>query len=161
MKTRTFRWLLAAAVAVTCWVGQGLAAEKADARPNIIYIMSDDHAAHALSCYGSKINKTPDDWRRAMYYRYYEYPGAHMVHKHYGVRTQRYKLMFFHELGEWELFDLQKDPREMKSVYDDPAYAGVVKELKVELSRLRELYRDDDTVRGQPVKRPRQTRRDE
>ena len=90
--------------------------------------------------------KTPDDWRKAMYYRYYEYPAVHMVHKHYGVRTQRHKLIFFHELGEWELFDLQKDPREMKSVYGDPAYAEVAEDLKAELNRLRGLYRDDDTV---------------
>jgi len=99
--------------------------------------------------------KTPDDWRKAMYYRYYEYPAVHMVHKHYGVRTQRHKLIFFHELGEWELFDLAKDPREMKSVYGDPAYAEVVEELKAELNRLREAYRDDDTIRGQPLKKPR------
>ncbi|MBT4500245.1 MAG: sulfatase [Gemmatimonadetes bacterium] len=29
-------------------------------RPNILYIMSDDHAAHAMSCYGSRINQTPN-----------------------------------------------------------------------------------------------------
>ncbi|NQU26213.1 MAG: sulfatase [Candidatus Nealsonbacteria bacterium] len=97
---------------------------------------------------------TPDDWRKAVYYRYYEYPAVHMVHKHYGVRTARHKLIFFHEIDEWELFDLQKDPREMKSVYADPAYAGVVAELKTELQRLRKQYKDDDTVRGQPAKRP-------
>jgi len=92
-----------------------------------------------------------------MYYRYYEYPGAHSVHKHYGVRTDRYKLMFFHEIDEWELYDLEKDPREMKSVYDDPAYASVVEELKVELGRLRKQYKDDDMVVGE-VKRPARKR---
>lgn len=30
-----------------------------DSRPNIIFIMSDDHASHAMSCYESRINKTP------------------------------------------------------------------------------------------------------
>ena len=94
--------------------------------------------------------KTPHDWRPSTYYRYYEFPGGHSVQKHYGVRTQRHKLIFFHELEEWELFDLEKDPREMKSVYHDPAYAAVVKELKIELARLREHYKDDDTVRGTP-----------
>lgn len=92
--------------------------------------------------------RTPDDWRKAMYYRYYEYPAVHMVHKHYGVRTGRYKLIYFHELDEWELFDLEKDPREMKSVYADPAYGEVVKELKAELERLKKLYKDDDSVTG-------------
>ena len=92
--------------------------------------------------------QTPDDWRKSTYYRYYEFPGGHSVHKHYGVRTRRHKLIFFHELDEWELFDLEKDPREMKSVYDDPAYAEVVGEMKAELARLKKYYRDDDTVQG-------------
>ncbi len=90
--------------------------------------------------------ETPADWRRSMYYRYYEYPAVHMVHKHYGVRTDRYKLIFWHELGEWELFDLEEDPNELNSVYDDPEYAAVVKELKRELTRLRKKYQDDDEV---------------
>ena len=29
-------------------------------KPNIVFIMADDHAAHALSCYGNKINSTPN-----------------------------------------------------------------------------------------------------
>ncbi len=102
--------------------------------------------------------KTPADWRRAMYYRYYEFPGAHSVRKHYGVRTDRHKLIFYHELGEWELFDLQKDPHEMRSVYADPEYAEVLKDLKAELKRLKGHYRDDDTVRPQP-QRPRNAAR--
>jgi arylsulfatase A-like enzyme len=88
----------------------------------------------------------PDDWRQSIYCRYYEYPSVHMVHKHYGVRTERYKLIFFHELDEWELFDLEKDPHEISSVYAAPEYAEVVKELKQELARLRKQYRDDDEV---------------
>jgi arylsulfatase A-like enzyme len=95
--------------------------------------------------------KTPADWRKSMYYRYYEYPGPHMVQKHYGVRNDRYKLIDFFEVGQWELYDLQKDPREMKSVYADPAYAGVVGELKAELKRLKDLYKDDGTL---PAKKP-------
>ena len=104
-------------------------------------------------------DRTPDDWRKGMYYRYYEYPAVHSVHKHYGVRTARHKLISFHELGEWELYDLEEDPREMKSVYGDPQYAGVVKELKAELKRLREKYKDDDTVVGQPPKGPGKAKR--
>lgn len=88
----------------------------------------------------------PADWRTAMYYRYYEYPAVHMVAKHYGIRTDRYKLIRYHELGEWELFDLEKDPDEMTSVYSDPAYADVVRRLKGELEQLKKSYRDDDTV---------------
>jgi arylsulfatase A-like enzyme len=90
------------------------------------------------------IGKMPKDWRTAMYYRYYHHPAEHAVHKHYGVRTERYKLIFFHEIGEWELFDLQKDPRELNNVYADPAYAKQVIELKAELERLRKELDDRD-----------------
>jgi arylsulfatase A-like enzyme len=93
--------------------------------------------------------KTPDDWRRSMYYHYYEYPAVHSVKRHYGVRTRRYKLIhFYHDIDEWELYDLQKDPDELQSVYSDPAYADTVRELKAELKRLRAKYMDDT---GAPV----------
>ena len=86
---------------------------------------------------------TPADWRKSMYYHYYEYPGAHSVKKHYGVRTRRYKLIhFYHDIDEWELYDLAKDPREMKDIYGDASYADIVKELKTELKRLRRKYED-------------------
>ncbi len=101
----------------------------------------------------------PEDWRKSTYYRYYEFPGGHSVRKHYGVRTQRHKLIFFHELGEWELFDLAKDPREMKSVYEDPAYAEVVTEMKAELARLKEYYKDEDSVTGAPNVRKKNRRK--
>ncbi len=65
-------------------------------------------------------------WRDALYYHYYEYPAVHMVKRHYGVRTDRYKLIhFYYDIDEWELYDLEKDPKELNSVYDDPAYAEV------------------------------------
>ncbi|GAB6165137.1 sulfatase [Thermostilla marina] len=99
--------------------------------------------------------KNPADWRKAMYYRYYEFPAVHMVNKHYGIRTERYTLAFFHELGEWELYDLAKDPHQLHNVYDDPAYATVVKELTAELYRLKEYYKDDDTIRGEPIGKPK------
>jgi arylsulfatase A-like enzyme len=87
--------------------------------------------------------KTPGDWRKSMYYHYYEYPGAHSVKRHYGVRTGRYKLIhFYDDIDEWELYDLKKDPKEMKNVFGDPAYAETIKELKVELKQLREKYKD-------------------
>lgn len=88
--------------------------------------------------------RTPHNWRKSMYYRYYDHPSQHTVNKHYGVRTDRYKLIYFHDLHEWELFDLQKDPHELYSVYDDPSYAKVVKDLKKELERLRKELGDHD-----------------
>jgi len=83
---------------------------------------------------------TPDDWRTSFYYHYYEFPGWHDVARHYGVRTERHKLIYFYTLDEWELYDLEKDPDELTSVYDDPEYAEVVSELKAELERLRRWH---------------------
>jgi len=88
--------------------------------------------------------KTPARWQKSIYYHYHEYPAVHSVKRHYGVRTQRHKLIhFYHDIDEWELYDMQKDPDELKNVFSDPAYADVVKELKVELKRLRRKYKDD------------------
>ncbi len=86
----------------------------------------------------------PKDWRASMYYRYYHYPGDHRVQPHLGVRTERYKLIHFNKLDEWELFDLKKDPRELNNVYGQPAYAKVQKELLAELARLRVELDDRD-----------------
>jgi len=92
---------------------------------------------------------TPGDWRKSMYYHYYEYPAVHSVKRHYGVRTERYKLIhFYHDIDEWELYDLKKDPKEMKNVFGDPEYDQTIKDLKVELKRLRKQYKD---TTGSPV----------
>jgi arylsulfatase A-like enzyme len=94
---------------------------------------------HGRSLVPLLAGKTPSDWRKSFYYHYYEYPGPHSVRRHYGVVTDRYKLVRFYypDVDYWELFDLQKDPRELRSVYDVPDYAKVQKELQEELARLR------------------------
>ena len=69
--------------------------------------------------------------------------------KHYGVRTERYKLIHYYDAGEWELFDLQLDPHELRSVYGDEKYAEVQRETKAELDRLAAHYKDDENV-GKP-----------
>src|SRR5947199_3520251 len=93
----------------------------------------------------------PKDWRTAMYYRYYHYPQDHRVQPHYGIRTDRYKLIFFHRINQWELYDLKTDPHELNNLYADPSHAGTVKELKAELERLRkELNDHDQYVDGPP-----------
>jgi arylsulfatase A-like enzyme len=84
---------------------------------------------------------TPSDWRDALYYQYFEYPGYHSVRRHCGVRTKRYKLMHFHRMGKWELFDLKKDPEELNSVYGDEAYAEVQKRMKQKLRQLQKQYK--------------------
>lgn len=100
--------------------------------------------------------ETPAGWRDLVYYRYWEHnSGEHPVPGCYGIRTERHKLIHYHgrPLGmrganpkptepEWELFDLEKDPREMRSVHADPAYAGVLGELKARLAAERERIGD-------------------
>jgi arylsulfatase A-like enzyme len=86
-------------------------------------------------------NNVPSDWRSSLYYHYYEYPGYHDVRRHEGVATKRYKLIHFYNLGEWELYDLQRDPQELSNVYSDSAYQTVVDSLKAELERLKRVYR--------------------
>ena len=99
---------------------------------------------------------TPSDWRRAVYYRYWEHGDHnHHVRAHYGVRTHRYKLIFYYSDGlglpgtsdrryppEWELFDLQSDPAELRNVYDDPAYREVRDELTALLSSMQDEVGD-------------------
>jgi arylsulfatase A-like enzyme len=80
------------------------------------------------------------DWRTSVYYHYYEYPAVHSVRRHYGVRTEHYKLIHYYNLGEWELFDVETDPDELINLYDDSTHGDVLAELKAELVRLRELY---------------------
>jgi arylsulfatase A-like enzyme len=89
--------------------------------------------------------ETPADWRKSLYYHYYEYPGGHSVRRHEGVSDKRYKLIRFYGpdvpgTEEWELFDLKKDPAEMNSVYGEPDYSKVTNRLRKELARLKEYY---------------------
>jgi arylsulfatase A-like enzyme len=82
--------------------------------------------------------ETPEDWRKVFYYHYYEFPGAHSVARHYGVTNGEHKLInFYQKEEEWELFDLKKDPEELKSVYGDSSYADIQASMKRELERLR------------------------
>jgi arylsulfatase A-like enzyme len=105
---------------------------------------------------------TPKDWRTSMYYRYWMHGSDHNVPAHYGVRTKKWKLIYYYgkALGsagtidkkthlpypdtapEWELFDMEKDPHEMYSLYGDPKYAAIEKELTAEMVRLMKLYKD-------------------
>jgi arylsulfatase A-like enzyme len=88
--------------------------------------------------------QTPSDWRKSFYYHYYEFPASHHVRPHYGVVTDRYKLVHYYkpDVDDWELLDREKDPLEVKNFYDDPEYAETVKELHAELKRLRKEVQD-------------------
>ena len=70
-----------------------------------------------------------------------------MVKRHYGMSTDRYKLMhYYYDIDEWELYDLKSDPQELKNVYNDPAYASVGKYLHKRLSRLMKKYKDSEEI---------------
>ena len=91
----------------------------------------------------------PSDWRKALYYHFYEYPAEHMVKRHYGVRADRYKLIhFYNDIDEWELYDLQADPTEMRNIYGQPGTEEIIKDLKAQLTALQEQY--NDPVRFSP-----------
>jgi arylsulfatase A-like enzyme len=100
--------------------------------------------------------ETPEDWRQAMYYRYWMHKAHHNVYAHYGVRTKEHKLIYYYSdaLGqegaidetyepEWELFDLVSDPYELNNVVDDPAYVETTKDLKDLMHRLQDDVRDE------------------
>ncbi len=92
-------------------------------------------------------------WRDAVLYTYYEYPSVHMVKRHYGVATNRYKLMhFYYDIDEWEMYDLETDPMEMKNIYNDPAYTDVQEMLHKRLVELREYYGDSDELNNKYLK---------
>ena len=85
----------------------------------------------------------PKDWRKSLYYHFYEYPAEHMVKRHYGVRTDHYKLIhFYNDIDEWELYDLKEDPTEMHNIYGKPGMEEITKNLREELLRLQEQYND-------------------
>jgi arylsulfatase A-like enzyme len=91
--------------------------------------------------------ENPADWRDAVYYQYYEgpeLPGSwHAVARHFGIRTDRYTLAHFPDHNEWELFDLETDPDQLTSVYDDPDFADIQAQLKEKLDKLQQHYEDD------------------
>jgi len=94
--------------------------------------------------------RTPDDWRKSIYYHYYEFPGGHMVAKHNGIRTDRYKLMHFYEFGEWEFYDLQQDPDELTNEYANEQYQDTIQQLKSRLTKLQRQYKDDSDMSEMP-----------
>lgn len=78
-------------------------------------------------------------WRNSLYYAYYEL-GEHAVPQHFGVRTQTHKLIYFPLTDEWNMFDLERDPQEMRSVHADASYQAAREELTAEFNRLRKRF---------------------
>jgi arylsulfatase A-like enzyme len=94
---------------------------------------------------------SPADWRTSMYYRYYHDPGHHNTRAHYGVRTATHKLIYFWKKDQWELFDLVKDPQELKNLYGQPGQETLTATLKAELTRLKRAAKDDDQLADQQI----------
>ncbi|MGY3054301.1 arylsulfatase A-like enzyme [Pedobacter sp. UYEF25] len=84
------------------------------------------------------------DGRKAIFYHYYE-NGEHSVSPHFGIRTKKYKLIrFYKRVDSWELFDLEKDPREMRNIYGEKGTQKTIEMLKKQLNQLIEQYEDTD-----------------
>jgi arylsulfatase A-like enzyme len=92
-----------------------------------------------------------NDWRKEIYYHYYEYPSVHMIPRHYGIRTKRYKLMHFYQFGkEWEMYDLKSDPDELKNIYGNKETNNVQNSLKNRLKKLQKFYGEDSDLSVRP-----------
>ena len=88
-----------------------------------------------------------ENWRRAAYYHYYEYPEPHHVSPHFGMRTDQYKLIrFYGPTDAWELYDLKKDPTEMKNLYSEKKDSKLMASLKNQLKSLISQYHDDEAM---------------
>lgn len=99
------------------------------------------HGVSLLPLFESK----PLPWKRDLYYHFYENPGFHGVARHYGVRTERYKLIHYYQNDEWELFDLEEDPGDLKNLYGTTGYAEITVDMQRRLTELREQYRVPET----------------
>ena len=109
-----------------------------------VEIPSDIHGESLLPLL--KGEKWPAD-REALYYHYYEFPDEHSVHPHYGVRTERYKLMYFYdELDSWELYDLENDKNELNNIYGTPGTEALTDSLKQMLKELQVKYGEEEYI---------------
>ena len=117
-----------------------------DFLPTILALMGVSDSAESEGRDASQLlrtGKAPEGWRDLSFVRG---TGNGEGSTWLAAVTDRYKLIYFHDLNEWELYDLEKDPQEVNNVYTDPAYAKQVKELKGKLSQLKKQYKDNDKI---------------
>ncbi len=82
--------------------------------------------------------------RHNLYYHYYEYGADHTVLPHLGIRGERYKLIYFYTVNEWELYDLKTDPQEQKNLIHSAAHKAILVQMKNELLKVRDKYDDHE-----------------
>ncbi len=96
--------------------------------------------------------KEAEDWKKAAYYRYWMHMAHHDNPAHLGMRTKRYKLIYFYGCNYqggyqtpagWELYDMKEDPHETKNLYHNPKYAKLASSLKNWLAKVRLRVGDD------------------
>jgi len=88
--------------------------------------------------------------RDASYYHFYSH-GENNLPEMIGVRTAEYKLIHYPGMDDayqWELFDLKRDPDEMRNLYGNPEYSEVLEQMESELKLLIQSV-------GDPVKAPK------
>ena len=108
-------------------------------------VVPDD--VHGKSLVPLITGKKTKNWRKSVYYHYYEYPGPHDVKRHYGIRTDRYKLIhFYNDIDQWELYDLKLDPNEVTNLYGRKGYEDLTKSLFDQLVKTQALYKDNTVV---------------
>jgi arylsulfatase A-like enzyme len=127
---------------------------------NNVMVQNIDYAPTLLDIAGVKVpswmqgkslkplltGKEKDLSRKFLYYHYYEYGKDHTVIPHIAIRSDRYKLIYFYTVNEWELYDLEKDPGEHKNIANIPANKKLLNDLKKELNKLRDEYKDHEAA---------------
>ena len=99
------------------------------------------------------LSQNSKSWRDAIFYSYYEHPSEHHVNRHFGIRTNRYKLIhFYYDQEYWELYDLKKDPHELENLYNHNKYKKIQANLHHQLNVLRSDYKDSDALNTAMIK---------
>ena len=96
------------------------------------------------SFFNNLMGKTPKSWQKSMYYHYYEFPFWHHVQPHYGIRSERYKLIhFYYNIDLWEFYDLKSDPDEINNCINNPVYSSIIAQMKKNLkAQMRKVGND-------------------
>lgn len=128
------------------------AALNVDIAPTLLEMagVSVPSAMHGRSLVPLLKGDRPENWRKDWLYENYEYPGSEKVRPHYGVRTERHKLIHYYKLSaypelpeEFELYDLLKDPGEQSNLYGKPGYSALTQQLMNRISELRKETGDN------------------